>query len=49
MNSEIIVELPGGLEAVSVITKSSAKRLELEIGKETYVIIKATNILLAVD
>lgn len=49
VNSEIMVELPGGLEVVSVITKFSAEHLELKIGKETYVIVKANNILLAVD
>ncbi len=49
VNSEVIVELPGGAEVVSIITKASAERLGLAPGKETYVVIKATNVMLAVD
>jgi len=49
VNSEVTVELPGGLEVVSVITKSSVESLGLKAGKEAYVIIKATNVLLGVD
>ena len=37
------------LSVRSVITKSSVQHLELEISKETYGIVKATNIPLAVD
>ena len=36
VNTEIVVELPGGQELVSIITKSSAERLELAEGKEVY-------------
>jgi molybdopterin-binding protein len=49
VNSEITIGLPGGAEIVSVITKSSAKNLKLVKGKEAYAIIKATNVLIAVD
>ena len=49
VNSEITIRLPGGAEIVSVITKSSAKNLKLAKGKEAYVIIKATNVMIAVD
>ena len=49
VNSEVVVVLPGGLEVVSVITKSSATSLGLKPGKEAYCIIKATNVLLGVD
>ena len=49
VNSEITIVLPGGAEIVSVITKNSAKNLKLTKGKEAYVIIKATNVMIAVD
>ena len=49
VNSEITIGLPGGAEIVSVITKSSAKNLKLAKGKEAYAIIKATNVMIAVD
>ena len=49
VNSEITIELAGGAEIVSVITKTSAKNLRLAKGKEAYAIIKATNVMIAVD
>jgi molybdopterin-binding protein len=49
VNSEIVVELPGGQEIVSVITKTSAEHLGLESGKEVCAVIKASNVMLAVD
>lgn len=49
MNSEVSVELPGGVEVVSIITKTSAENLGLAAGKEVYVVVKASNVMLAVD
>jgi molybdopterin-binding protein len=49
VNSEIILELPGGIEIVSIITKSSAERLGLTKGKDAYALIKASNVMVAVD
>jgi molybdopterin-binding protein len=49
VNSEIIVEISGGVEMVSIITKSSAERLELEPGKDVYVIVKASNVMIGTD
>nr|NQU93452.1 TOBE domain-containing protein [Bacteroidota bacterium] len=49
VNSEVIVELPGGLELVSIITKSSAENLGLQIGKEVMALIKATNVMIATN
>ena len=46
---EIVVELPGGQEIVSVITKSSAHNLGLAKGKSAYAVIKASNVMIAVD
>jgi len=49
INTEVTVELAGGNEIVSVITKASAERLGLAPGKEVYAVIKATNVIIAVD
>lgn len=49
VNSEITVELPGGQEIVSVITKSSAEQLALKPGAEVYAVVKATNVIIGVD
>ena len=49
VNDEVIVEIPGGSEIVSIITKNSAERLELAPGKEVYAIIKASNVMIGVD
>ena len=49
VNSEVIIELPGGIEVVSVITKESVDNLELNVGKEVYAVIKASNVMVAVD
>jgi molybdopterin-binding protein len=49
VNTEIVVELPGGSEIVSIITKASAESLHLVPGKEVYAIIKASNVMIGVD
>jgi molybdopterin-binding protein len=49
VNTEVVVELPGGAEIVSVITKESAESLGLAKGKEVYAVIKASNVMIAVD
>ena len=49
VNSEVIIELPGGIEMVSVITKSSVENLGLVVGKDCYAVIKASNVMVAVD
>jgi molybdopterin-binding protein len=49
VNSEVVVKLPGGLEIVSVITKTSVENLSLNEGRDVYAIIKATNVILGVD
>lgn len=49
VNSEVVIELPGGAEIVSVITKSSAESLDLAAGKEVYAVIKASNVMIAAD
>jgi len=49
VNSEVVIELPGGIEIVSIITKASAQSLGLEVGKPAYAIIKASNVMVGVD
>lgn len=49
VNTEVVVELPGGTEIVSIITKTSADSLGLAQGKEVYAVIKASTVMLAVD
>lgn len=49
VNSEVVIELPGGIEIVSIITKESAVALGLAPGKEAYAVIKASNVMVAVD
>jgi molybdopterin-binding protein len=49
VNSEIILEIAGGAEMVSIITKSSAERLALKPGKEVYAIVKASNVMIGID
>jgi len=49
VNSEVILEVAGGVEMVSIITKSSAERLGLKPGKEVYAIVKASNVMIGID
>jgi molybdopterin-binding protein len=49
VNSEVVLELPGGVQIVSTITKKSAQDLRLLKGKVVYAVIKATNVMIATD
>ena len=49
VNSEVIIELTGGGQVVSIITKESVENLELVVGKQVYAVIKASNVMIAVD
>jgi len=49
VNSEITVELSGGVQVVAVITKKSAQDLGLSKGRKVYAVIKATNVMIAID
>jgi molybdopterin-binding protein len=49
VNTEVIVELPGGTQVTSMITKTSAESLKLAEGKEVYAVIKASNVMIATD
>jgi len=49
VNSEVTVELPGGLEIVAIITRKSAADLNLATGKDVYAVVKASSVMIAVD
>lgn len=49
VNSEVTIELPGGTEIVSIITNQSVDTLKLEAGKAAYALIKASNVMIAID
>jgi molybdopterin-binding protein len=49
VTSEIVVELPGGTEITSIITKNSAESMNLKEGHEVYAVIKSTSVMLASD
>jgi molybdopterin-binding protein len=49
VNSEIVLKLTEQAEVVSIITKDSAKKLRLAKGKEAYAVIKASNVMIAID
>jgi molybdopterin-binding protein len=49
VNSEITIDLPGNIQIVSIITKKSAQDLRLSKGKGVYAVIKASNVMIAID
>jgi molybdopterin-binding protein len=49
INSEVVVQLPSGIEIVSIITKTAAENLGLKGGVDVYAIIKATNVIIGSD
>lgn len=49
VDTEVDIELPGGAEIVSIITKHSAETLKLAEGKDVYAVIKASNVMIMVD
>jgi len=49
VNTEVTVELANGLEVVAIITKESAERLNLTVGKKVYAVIKASDVMIATD
>ncbi len=49
VNTEVTIELPGGIQIVSIITKTSAENLGLAPKKDVYAVIKASNVMIATD
>jgi molybdopterin-binding protein len=49
VDSEISLELAGGDRIVALATRQSAEKLDLVEGSEAFAVIKATNVMIAVD
>jgi len=49
VSAEVVITLANGVDITSVITDSSAQELVLKPGSAVYAIIKASNVLVAVD
>jgi len=49
VNAEVIIELPGGAQITSIVTKQAVESLGLAEGKSAYAIIKASSVMLGVD
>lgn len=49
VNSEVIIQTAKGEEIVSVITKESVENLGLREGSDVYAVVKASNVMLAID
>ncbi|MDU8924376.1 TOBE domain-containing protein [Pasteurellaceae bacterium LIM206] len=48
VNAEVIVKTQGGAQIVAIITETSLKKLNLEVGSDVNVIIKASQVILGV-
>jgi molybdopterin-binding protein len=49
INTEVVLEIAPGVEITAIITKHSAETLLLAEGKEAYVVIKSTDVMVAVE
>jgi molybdopterin-binding protein len=49
VNSEVTIRLEGETEMVAIITNGSVENLELGENKEAYAVIKASNVMIAID
>lgn len=49
VNSEVTLELTRDIDIVAIITNSSVDRLKLEEGDRAFAVIKASNVMIAVD
>lgn len=47
--SEVVIDIGGGHEIVSLISASSAKRLKLKKGSSAVAVIKATEVIISTD
>jgi molybdopterin-binding protein len=49
VNTEVIIDVAGGLQVVAMISKESADHLGLKKGKAAFAIIKAFSVMVAID
>lgn len=49
VNDEIVIEIAPGVQVTSIITHQSCVRLGLEPGKDAYAVIKASDVMVAIE
>lgn len=49
VNSEVVLEVAPGVQMVAIITRQSAETLGISEGSGAYAIVKASNVMIAVD
>jgi molybdopterin-binding protein len=49
ISTEVVISIANGVEITSVITESPAADLGLKKGSEVYAVIKASNVLVAIE
>ena len=49
VNAEVSVEISPGIEMTSIITKRSCENLRLKEGKEVYLVVKASNVMIGTE
>jgi molybdopterin-binding protein len=49
VNATVTIEVAPGVEVVAMITKASAETIGLKAGDEAYAVIKASDVMVAVD
>lgn len=49
VNSVVVIEIAQGIQLTSVVTGEAVEELGLAKGKEAYAVIKAPNVMIAVD
>jgi molybdopterin-binding protein len=49
VNSEVTIELSGGIEVVSIITRQSAEQLQITEGNTVFAVIKASDVMIATE
>jgi molybdopterin-binding protein len=49
INAEILLEIAPNVEAVSIITRSSAESLALQEGKQVYAMVKSSDVMVGVE
>ena len=49
VSAEVLLRVAPGIDIVAVITTSSAQALKLKKGKKAYAVIKASNVMVAID
>lgn len=49
VNSIVVLDIGGGNRISSTITNAAVEELALEVGKDAYALIKASNVMMGVD